>query len=191
MNAIDLLKQQHREVEDLFAKLEKASDSPDRAKIFSQLASTLVGHDGIEREIFYPACEEKMGLNDQLGEALVEHGIVEFGLYECDQALKEDDFKFKVTVLKELVKHHVEEEEQEFFRQVEQAFDAEELESLAEEMEEAFEDATSQDFHEPLFENLRQVLAGTLKPVAADDEDEDEDERPSTKQRRTGGRKSA
>jgi len=191
MNAIDLLKQQHREVEQLFAKLEKTDDVSARSELFRELASNLVGHDGIEREIFYPACEEKMGLSDQLGEALVEHGVIEFSLYECDQALKDDDFKFKVTVLKELVQHHVKEEEQEFFPQVQKAFDAEELEDLAEELDDAFEDALSEDFHEPLFENLRQVLAGTLKPVPSNESAADEDDRPSTKQRRARGRRSA
>ena len=132
-----------------------------------------------------------MGLSDQLGEALVEHGVIEFSLYECDQALKDDDFKFKVTVLKELVQHHVKEEEQEFFPQVEKAFEAEELDDLAEELDDAFEDALSEDYHEPLFENLRQVLAGTLKPVSSEEEAADEDERPSTKQRRARGRRSA
>jgi len=192
MNAIDLLKQQHREVEQLFAKLVKTDDVSARGGLFRELASKLVGHDGIEREIFYPACEEKMGLSDQLGEALVEHGVIEFSLYECDQALKDEDFKFKISVLKELVEHHVKEEEQEFLPQVEKAFDAEELEDLAEELEDAFEDAISEDYHEPLFENLRQVLAGTLKPVPADEEAaEEEEERPSTKQRRARGRRSA
>jgi hemerythrin superfamily protein len=193
MNAIDLLKQQHREVEQLFARLEKTDDVSGRAGLFRELASKLVAHDGIEREIFYPACEEKMGLSDELGEALVEHGVIEFSLYECDQALKDDDFKFKVTVLKELVEHHVKEEEQEFLPQVEKAFDGEELDELAEELEDAFEDAVSEDYHEPLFENLRQVLAGTLKPAPADEDaaDDEEDERPSTKQRRTRGRRSA
>jgi len=191
MNAIQLLKQQHREVEQLFMKLEKNAGTAARAEIFGELASKLVGHDGIEREIFYPACEEEMGLNDQLGEALVEHGVIEFSLYECDQALKQDDFKFKLTVLKELVLHHVKEEEEEFFPQVEKAFDDQDLDALGEELEEGFEDATSEDFHEPLFENLRQVLAGTLKPVSAAEAEADDDERPLMKRRAVRGRKSA
>jgi len=96
-----------------------------------------------------------------------------------------------VTVLKELVQHHVKEEEQEFFPQVEKAFEAEDLDDLAEELDDAFEDALSEDYHEPLFENLRQVLAGTLEPVSPEEEAADEDERPSTKQRRARGRRSA
>lgn len=191
MNAIDLLKQQHREVEDLFEKIEKAEQPSEKAQLFHELASKLVGHDAIEREIFYPACEEAMGLDDQLGEALVEHGVVEFSLYQADQALGASDFDFKVKVLKELVEHHVEEEEKEFLPKAQKALGDEELESLSEEMEDAFEESISEDYHAPLFENLRQVLAGTLKPVPSKDLDDDEDERPSAPRKAAKPRKSA
>jgi len=166
MDAIELLKQQHQEVADLFEAIEKAKGSAEKTRLFQELAGKLVGHDAIEREIFYPACEEAMGMNDLLGEALVEHGVVEFGLYEADQSAGKDDFDYKVKVLKELVEHHVEEEEKEFFPKVRSALGAEKLESLGEELLEAFEDSQEDDYHEPLFENLRQVLAGVLKPVA-------------------------
>lgn len=189
MNAIDLLKQQHREVEELFSKIEKTEQSGPKASLFRQLASKLVGHDAIEREIFYPACEEAMGLDDELGEALAEHGVVEFCLYQADQALGQPDFDFKLTVLKELIEHHVKEEEGEFFPKVQKALGDEKLDSLGEEMEDAFEDVTSDDYHEPLFENLRQVLAGVLKPVPKKDLDEEADERPSAPRKRA--RKSA
>jgi hypothetical protein len=191
MDAIELLKQQHREVEELFSKIENAEQQAEKASLFHELASKLVGHDAIEREIFYPACEEAMGLNDELGEALVEHGVVEFSLYQADQALGEEDFDFKVTVLKELVQHHVEEEEKEFLPKAKKALGDEELDELGEEMMDAFEDATSEDYHAPLFENLRQVLAGTLKPVPRDDEADEEDERPSSKRRTAHARKTA
>jgi hemerythrin superfamily protein len=189
MNAIDLLKQQHREVEDLFEKIEKSDQQAEKAKLFRQLGSKLVGHDAIEREIFYPACEEALGLNDELGEALVEHGVVEFCLYQADQAIGKPDFEFKVTVLKELIGHHVKEEENEFFPKVQKALGAEQLDSLGEDMEDAFEDVTSDDYHAPLFENLRQVLVGALKPVPEKDLDELAEERPSAQRKRA--RKSA
>lgn len=185
MNAIDLLKQHHREVEELFKGIEKAEAQNEKAKLFRELASKLVGHDGIEREIFYPACEEAMGLTDELGEALVEHGVVEFSLYQADQAIGQPDFEFKVSVLQELIEHHVKEEEEEFFPKVQKALGDEKLESLGEELEEAFEDAVSEDYHAPLFENLRQVLIGALKPSIVD-----ADEKP-TRRRGSGTRKSA
>jgi hemerythrin superfamily protein len=190
MNAIDLLKQQHRDVEDLFAKIENTDANNEKARLFRELAGKLVGHDGIEREIFYPACEDALGLTDELGEALVEHGIVEFGLYQADQAIGKPDFDFKVKVLKELVEHHVKEEEDEFFPKVQKALGDEKLDSLGEEMLEAFEDAQSEDYHQPLFENLRQVLIGALKPVVPDSEERAEQHSASDSPRKAA-RKSA
>lgn len=162
MKAHELLKAQHQEVAKLFEAIEGADDT-DKEELFKQLAAKLTAHDGIEREIFYPACQEAMGLNDLLGEALVEHGIIEFGLYQANEALGEDDFDFKTAVLKELVEHHVQEEEQEFLPKAEKALGGDSLELLGREMEEAFEQALTEDFKQPLYENLRQVLAGALE----------------------------
>jgi hemerythrin superfamily protein len=171
MNAIEMLEQQHREVESLFKAIEKADGVDEKTRLFQELAGKLVGHDGIEREIFYPACEEALGLTDDLGEALVEHGVVEFSLYQADQAAGKPDFDFKVKVLKEILDHHIEEEEEEFFPKAKKALGDEKLDSLGEEMLEAYEDALEEDYHVPLFNNLRQVLVGALKPSAEDSEE--------------------
>jgi hemerythrin superfamily protein len=163
MKATELLEQQHREVEKLFKALEGAEEDTKQTEIFEELASALVAHDAIEREIFYPACEKAMGMSDLLGEALVEHGVVEFSLYEADQALGKSDFEFKAKVLQEMVEHHVEEEEDEFFPQVEKALGEEQLEELGQRMEQRFEKAREEDFRVPLHDNLQQVLEGALK----------------------------
>ena len=55
MNAIDLLKLQHREVEKLFSALEKAKDAREKQKLFGELADSLAGHATIEEHQFYPA----------------------------------------------------------------------------------------------------------------------------------------
>jgi hemerythrin superfamily protein len=166
MKATELLKQQHREVEKLFKAIEDAEDD-EKTELFEELASKLVAHDAIEREIFYPACEEAMGLDDLLGEALVEHGVVEFGLYQADQAAGNDDFEYKCTVLQEIVEHHVKDEEKEFFPKVEKTLGGTRLEELATQMEERFEQALEEDFRTPLYNNLKQVLGGALKPAPA------------------------
>jgi hemerythrin superfamily protein len=184
MNAIELLTQQHREVEDIFEAIEKAKDTSKKAALFRELAAKLVGHDGIEREIFYPACEDALGMSDLLGESLVEHGVVEFCLYEADQAVGEPEFDFKVKVLKEMIEHHVEEEEGELFPKVKKVMNAEALESLGEDMQEAFDESQEEDFHEPLFTNLRQVLAGVLKPIPKADGDKRESERVRSPRKR-------
>lgn len=172
MKATELLTQQHREVSRLFKAIEDAKDDKQKQQHFMELASNLVSHDGIEREIFYPACEEAMGMNDQLGEALVEHGTIEFAVYQATQAMGKDDFEYKCTVLKELVEHHVEEEEEEFFPQAEKALGDDSLGLLGEEMAEAFEDKKAEDFRAPLYENLKQVFAGALKTSPAEDGEE-------------------
>ena len=167
-NAIDLLLSQHEEVKTLFSDVEKARDRAKRDKLFEELASKLVGHDAIEREIFYPACEEGMGLSDLLGEALVEHGVVEFSLYQADQARDAKDFSFKCQVLSEIVEHHVKEEEEEFFPKVVKALGRAKLGELGARMQQRFAETQSQgDFRTPLQVNLRQVLAGALKPSKA------------------------
>jgi hemerythrin-like domain-containing protein len=168
MKATELLKTQHQVVRELFQRIEDSEDRSEQIQLFEELATNLVAHDAIEREIFYPACEEEMGMSDLLGESLVEHGLVEFLLFQVDQSAQsrnqeEEAFVYKCTVLKEIVEHHVKEEEEEFFPQVEKALGDQKLEDLAEEMQESFEDHTQQDFRPGLFANLRQVLAGAVK----------------------------
>jgi len=163
-SAIELLKTQHEEVKALFKRIEKASTRSAKTKLFDELAANLAAHDAIEREIFYPACEKGMGMTDLLGEALVEHGVVEFSLYQADQARKDKDFSFKCQVLSEIVEHHVKEEEEDFFPKVHKALGKEKLLELGTRMKERFEQAKAKDYHPALKSNLKQVLAGTLKP---------------------------
>jgi len=163
-SAIELLKTQHEEVKTLFKRIEKASTRAAKTKLFDELAANLAAHDAIEREIFYPACEKGMGMTDLLGEALVEHGVVEFSLYQADQARKDKDFSFKCQVLSEIVEHHVKEEEEEFFPKVQKALGKEKLMELGARMQARFEQAKSKDYHPALKSNLKQVLAGALKP---------------------------
>jgi hemerythrin-like domain-containing protein len=165
MKATELLTKQHHEVSRLFEAIESARSASEKRTLFQELASNLTAHDSIERQLFYPACEEAMGLNDDLGEALVEHGVIEFCLYQANEALGEPDFDFKCKVLQEIVEHHVQEEEEEFFPKAEKALSLDLLELLGDEMAEAFEEACSEDFREPLYENLRQVFAGAIEPM--------------------------
>ncbi len=163
MKATEYLKTQHREVEKLFAAIEKAEDGVKKQELFEQLAANLVAHDAIEREIFYPACEDRMGVNDVLGEALVEHGLVEFSLLRADENLGNEYFDHFISVLKENVEHHVKEEEKELLPLVENYIEAAELEELTEKLEARFEKALAADYRGPLVENVREVLAGALK----------------------------
>lgn len=172
MKATELLKTQHKEVKALFKRIEDADSQREKSELFEEVGHNLVAHDAIEREIFYPACEKKMGMDELLGEALVEHGVVEFCLHVADDARGGADFDHKLKVLSEMVEHHVKEEEKEFFPEVEKTLGAELLEDLGAKMKARFEEVKAKDFRKPLQKKLREVLGGkssahTERPVAA------------------------
>ena len=110
-DAIALLKADHRKVEDLFADYEKASGDGRKQKIAEQICMELSIHATIEEEIFYPACESKVE-EDLLQEAYVEHDGAKVLIAEIEAGGPSDEYyDAKVTVLKEQIEHHVEEEE--------------------------------------------------------------------------------
>jgi hemerythrin superfamily protein len=146
MNAIDLLKRQHREVRSLFKKIEKSSRAGERRKLLDQVTLNLEAHAAIEEEIFYPAVRETASKKAQemVAEAYEEHHVVKLVLKELPKADVEDEqFEAKMTVLSELVEHHVEEEEKEMFKAAKRV-GAERLKELAEEMLTRFQQMTGQ-----------------------------------------------
>lgn len=111
-DAIALLKDDHRKVEDLFTQFEKASGDGRKEKLASQICLELSVHAAIEEEIFYPACEGKVD-EDLLKESYVEHDAAKVMIAEISSGKGETDefFDSKVKVLQEEIEHHVEEEE--------------------------------------------------------------------------------
>lgn len=110
-DAIALLKADHREVEDLFAKFEKASGEGRKQGLAREICRQLTVHATIEEEIFYPACEGKVE-EDLLKEAYVEHDAAKLLIAEIVAGQPSDEYyDAKVKVLKEEIEHHVEEEE--------------------------------------------------------------------------------
>ena len=111
-DAIALLKQDHRTVEELFAQFEKASGEGRKQKLAEQICLELSVHAAIEEEIFYPACEGKVE-EDLLKEAFVEHDGAKVLIAEiaAGDGQTDDFFDAKVKVLQEQIEHHVEDEE--------------------------------------------------------------------------------
>lgn len=110
-DAVALLKEDHRSVENLFGQFEKASGEGRKQKIATRICLELSVHAKIEEEIFYPACEGQVeeGL---LKEAYVEHDGAKVLIAEIISGEASDEFyDAKVTVLQEQIEHHVEEEE--------------------------------------------------------------------------------
>ena len=110
-DAIALLKSDHRKVEGLFERFEKARDSASKQKLAQEICTELTVHATIEEEIFYPACKEAVE-DDLEHEAYVEHDGAKVLIAEIAQGNPDDEFyDAKVKVLSEMIKHHVKEEE--------------------------------------------------------------------------------
>jgi hemerythrin superfamily protein len=113
VDAIALLKADHRQVEAWFSQFSKSKDRRKKQQLASHICDALITHTTTEEEIFYPAFLEATGDKDTHHEAVVEHAGAK-QLIEEIRAMPPDDeyFDAKVTVLSEMIKHHVKEEEQ-------------------------------------------------------------------------------
>lgn len=112
MDAIALLKADHRKVEDLFETYENARSKSAKSKLAQQICMELTIHATIEEEIFYPSVKGQVE-DDMIDEAYVEHDGAKVLIGELLAGTPDDDFfDAKVKVLSEEIKHHVKEEEQ-------------------------------------------------------------------------------
>jgi hypothetical protein len=111
LDAIALLKADHRTVEELFASFESAKGAGRKKALAEQICMELSVHTKIEEDIFYPACEGAVE-EDLLKEAYVEHDGAKVLIAEIEAGGPDDEFyDAKVKVLSEMIEHHVEEEE--------------------------------------------------------------------------------
>jgi hemerythrin-like domain-containing protein len=135
MDAFNLLKADHRKVEELFSQLESASGQA-KMRVFEQIKMELELHTHIEEKIFYPALEKPKQTHDLTLEAYEEHDVVKKLLREMSKAKSaNEEWEAQAKVLQENVEHHVEEEENELFPKAEAALSEEQIEALGEQME--------------------------------------------------------
>lgn len=146
MDALQLLKKDHRTVNALFKEFEALGDRAGKAKkkVVEKIIRELSVHAAVEETVFYPAIRataakvEADEADDDVLEALEEHHIVKWTLSELEKLGPDDErFEAKVTVLIESVRHHVKEEEEDLFPKVRQLFEPQELKALGEAMEAA------------------------------------------------------
>lgn len=124
-SVLEMLKDDHKRVKKAFRDFEKIDphEDPERAaELVEQTCSELEVHAQLEEEIFYPAVRENISEADLVAEAEVEHKSAKQLIAEI-RNLSPDDEKYAAsfTVLGEYVKHHIREEEQEMFKQLERA----------------------------------------------------------------------
>jgi hemerythrin superfamily protein len=138
MNVIELLKKDHRSVAELFAAYETAKENEEegsRQEIARDICLELTAHAKVEEELFYPAVDAKASgdadAQEKVKEADEEHRLVKALVAEIQEMDEQDDhFDAKVKVLKDVVEHHVEEEEGELMPKAKKLLTPAELEEL-------------------------------------------------------------
>jgi hypothetical protein len=147
MDCIELLKNQHDEVEELFKKYEGLTDRAVKGKLelFEKIADRLAAHSEIEEKIFYPGVKTD-DTEDMLLESVEEHLSVKrviADLLEIDAT--DENFDAKMKVLHELVEHHVKEEEHDLFKKVKKEVEKEKLEEMGLQMKELFDELMTEE----------------------------------------------
>ena len=127
-DAIEILMADHKEVKAMFKEFEslKEGDGADeeKAALVARICTALTIHATIEEEIFYPAVREAIDDLDLMDEADVEHASAKDLIAQLEEGSPGDDhYDAKVTVLGELINHHVKEEEGEMFPKAKKAID--------------------------------------------------------------------
>ena len=144
-DAIVMLKEDHKEILRCFKDFEQAGENAVKRKgdLVDRMIELLTAHTYVENEVMYPRVRELVpDLEDDVLESYEEHHVADVLVVEL-AAMKPDDERFtaKTTVLIENVRHHIEEEEQEWFPQVREALGRTKLQEIGAEMAEAKERA--------------------------------------------------
>ena len=112
---IEMLKEDHEKVKGLFEHFESA-EGKEQADIAATAIMELEVHADLEEKLIYPAIREEIAEDEMMNEAVEEHHLVHVLIKELKKLKPKDEvFQAKFTVLGELVKHHIEEEEGEMF----------------------------------------------------------------------------
>jgi hemerythrin-like domain-containing protein len=139
MDPIELLKSDHREVEALLNRIADLEEdaAEERGELFEQVKTKLKAHETIEQDIFYPAAKEAGEEAEEIvSHSYVEHHLVDVLIEEIGQLEPdEEEWTAKTHVLKELIQHHVDEEQDELFPAVRKGLEKDQLEQLGEEMQ--------------------------------------------------------
>ena len=121
-DAIVLLKKDHQEIKKLFTEFERAGDNAEKTKgrLVDKIIELLTVHTYIENEVMYPRVRELLpDLEDDILESYEEHHVADVLCMELTTMKPGDErFDAKTTVLIENVRHHIEEEELQWFPQV-------------------------------------------------------------------------
>lgn len=133
---LELIHSQHEMVKGLFQKIESTDKSPEKEKLFSQLKESIVPHMKGEEKYFYTVLEKKEDYKEDVLEAFEEHHGAKIFLRELDGMSPDSErWDAKLSVLKEMIDHHIEEEESTIFEAARKTLSENEMQEIGEEFE--------------------------------------------------------
>jgi hemerythrin superfamily protein len=131
MNALELLKQDHDKIRDLFAE---AKTYTDMRRLFESIKNALEAHTHMEEVVFYPEYEKHERLKDLVQDAKAQHGLIKELLHDLEQS-DGPEFENSFQTLMAEVQLHMTEEENEIFPQVRSLTGGPDLSELGKELE--------------------------------------------------------
>jgi hemerythrin superfamily protein len=137
MSILDRLKEDHEEAKQLITRIVESEDKDERKTLFKEFASKISAHNEAEELVFYKRMEKHDESRFTALEGEEEHDVADRVLQSLGKSTAKDSDRWtaRATVLKELLEHHVEEEEDEAFEKARAIFSADELEAMGEEFE--------------------------------------------------------
>lgn len=144
MDAIEMLTQQHREVDELFERIER-SDGDERIQLIGRVCERLTLHTQIEERHFYPFAQSA-GIQDLVDHSLEEHGEAKQLISQLLQLKRNDPRVVQLCgQLKDSVQHHVKEEENTFFPRLKSLASVDDLRAVADEMQRTMDELSKQE----------------------------------------------
>ena len=137
MDPFELLEEDHRKVKKLLEELDSTTERgvKTRTELFAKIKREMEIHEAIEEEILYPALKQHPKAKEVVLEGYEEHHVVDTLMGELETTSVEDEsWGAKLSVMKENIEHHIEEEEDEMFKKARAAFDKSELDALGDQM---------------------------------------------------------
>ncbi len=142
MNALDLLRSDHDQIDEMIDRFEASEERAEKRQIFTRLRSDIETHTHVEEVVFYPHFENREGFHDLISDFYDDHLEIRELVENLDAAFDEGndmELEDKFDDLVSSIQSHVDDEETELFSLIEETCSTQELESLASQIEEARE----------------------------------------------------
>lgn len=138
MDAVDILKQDHRRVEELFRRTETTQDQDELRDIVKEIVTQLSIHAELEEKIIYPEIRrlQEARADQAMLEAVEEHHLLKLALGELNGMQPDDErYHAKIKTVRDVFKHHIEEEENQNFPMAKRGMSEEQLRELGRKMQ--------------------------------------------------------